>query len=253
MHGRALAYCDFKPDNVIQVGDDVKLIDLGGVRHLDDPTGDIYGTVGFQAPEIAEMGPSIASDLYTIGRTLAVLTLDFRGYQTTYEHSLPDPADHPALSRFASFHRFLLKATAPHPDDRFQSTPELADQLIGVMREVVALTTGEPQPGPSNVFGGVPSDAGSPVAAGRPGRPGGRLPGQPGAGRPGGRARGHRRGGARPSRSTRPSSCGSGGPGPIWSSTTASAVRADIAAVEADDPWDWRAVWLRGVLALNDG
>ena len=200
MHGRALAYCDFKPDNVIQVGDDVKLIDLGGVRHLDDPAGDIYGTVGFQAPEIAEMGPSVASDLYTIGRTLAVLTLDFRGYQTTFEHALPDPADHPALASFDSFYRLLLKATAPHPDDRFQSTQELADQLLGVMREVVALSTGEPQPGPSNVFGGVPTDAGLPSLLVDPGDPAAGFLANLALGRPGGRPRRHRRRGARPSR-----------------------------------------------------
>ena len=60
--------------------------------------GDVYGTVGFQAPEIADMGPSVASDVYTIGRTLAVLTLDFRGYQSKLQHALPDPADHPALA-----------------------------------------------------------------------------------------------------------------------------------------------------------
>ena len=33
-----LVYCDFKPDNLIQVGDAVKLIDLGGVRRIDDET-----------------------------------------------------------------------------------------------------------------------------------------------------------------------------------------------------------------------
>ena len=48
----ACVYCDFKPDNVIQVGDAVKLIDLGGVRRLDDDDSAIYGTVGYQAPEV---------------------------------------------------------------------------------------------------------------------------------------------------------------------------------------------------------
>ena len=141
MHGRALVYCDFKPDNVIQVGDDVKLIDLGGVRHLDDPAGDIYGTVGFQAPEIAEMGPSIAvrhlHDRAHAGRAhprLPRLPDDLRALAAR-------PGRPPGARReFDSFHRFLLKATAPHPDDRFQSTSELADQLLGVMREVVSLT-----------------------------------------------------------------------------------------------------------------
>ncbi|MDQ4070386.1 MAG: protein kinase, partial [Actinomycetota bacterium] len=65
LHERALVYCDFKPENLIQVGDQVKLIDLGAVRRLDDPGGDVYGTVGFQAPEIADMGPSVPSDVYT--------------------------------------------------------------------------------------------------------------------------------------------------------------------------------------------
>ena len=30
LHERGLVYCDFKPDNLLHVGDDVKLIDLGG-------------------------------------------------------------------------------------------------------------------------------------------------------------------------------------------------------------------------------
>ena len=84
LHDLGLVYCDFKPDNLIQVGDAVKLIDLGGVRRIDDQDSAIYGTVGYQAPEVAEVGPSVASDIYTIGRTLVVLCMEFRGYQGTY-------------------------------------------------------------------------------------------------------------------------------------------------------------------------
>ena len=36
LHTMGLLYCDFKPDNVIQEGDALKLIDLGGVRRADD-------------------------------------------------------------------------------------------------------------------------------------------------------------------------------------------------------------------------
>ena len=194
LHGRGLLYCDFKPDNLIQVGDEVRLIDLGAVRRFDDHTSAVYGTVGFQAPEIADMGPSVASDVYTIGRTLAVLTLDFRGYQSKLQHALPDPADHPVLARFDSFHRLLLKATAAHPDDRFQTVAELGEQMLGVLREHVALTTGRPQAVPSGVFGPVPDDdtglAALPPAGRRRLRPGRRLPGQRGRGiARGGRAR----------------------------------------------------------------
>ena len=53
LHTSGLLYCDFKPANVIQVGESVKLIDLGGVRRIGDDETPIYGTVGFQAPEVA--------------------------------------------------------------------------------------------------------------------------------------------------------------------------------------------------------
>ena len=92
LHDLNLVYCDFKPDNLIQVGDAVKLIDLGGVRRLDDLDSAIYGTTGYQAPEVPHVGPSVASDIYTIGRTLTVLAMEFRGYQSTYVGSLP-PVD----------------------------------------------------------------------------------------------------------------------------------------------------------------
>ncbi len=141
LHDLGLVYCDFKPDNLIQVGDAVKLIDLGGVRRIDDEESAIYGTVGYQAPEVAKLGPSVASDIYTIGRTLMVLMTEFRGYQTTYVASLPPVADTPVLASNDSLHRLLLKACAPDPADRFSSADELRVQLLGVLREVVAART----------------------------------------------------------------------------------------------------------------
>ena len=138
LHDLGLAYCDFKPDNVIQVGDDLKLIDLGGVRRMDDDDSAIFGTVGYQAPEVAEQGVSVASDIYTIGRSLVVLTTEFRGYQTTYVDSLPPVEDTPVFARYDSFYRLLLKACATSPDDRFASADEMRVQMLGVLREVVA-------------------------------------------------------------------------------------------------------------------
>ncbi len=138
LHDLGLVYCDFKPDNLIQVGDAVKLIDLGGVRRIDDEESAIYGTVGYQAPEVAEEGTSVASDLYTIGRTLVVLTMEFRGYQSTYLHSLPDPATTPVFRDHDSFHWLVAKCCAPDPEDRFASAEELRVQALGVLREVVA-------------------------------------------------------------------------------------------------------------------
>ncbi|MEV0534168.1 tetratricopeptide repeat protein [Kitasatospora sp. NPDC050463] len=152
LHGRSLVYCDFKIDNVIQSGDTLKIIDMGAVRRLDDD-GPIYGTIGYQAPEIATDGPSPASDLYTVARTLAVLTFDFQGYSTTYRDSLPGPEAVPAFAEYESYYRFLVRATDPDPARRFGSAEEMADQLTGVLREVLALQDQRPRPALSTLFG----------------------------------------------------------------------------------------------------
>ena len=138
LHDLGLVYCDFKPDNLIQIGDGVKLIDLGGVRRLDDDESAIYGTVGYQAPEVAQVGTSVASDIYTIGRTLLVCMMEFRGYQTRYVASLPSVDETPLFAEHDSLYRLILKACAPDPADRFASVDELRVQLLGVLREVVA-------------------------------------------------------------------------------------------------------------------
>jgi serine/threonine-protein kinase PknG len=152
LHKKGLVYCDFKPDNIMQTDDMIKLIDLGGVRRIDDETSAVYGTVGYQAPEIADAGPSITSDLFTVARSLAVMTLDFKGYQSTYKYTLPAVADMPQFAWYDSLYRWLLKGTAQNPDDRFQSADEMAEQLLGVLREVVAATDGVPRPAVSTVF-----------------------------------------------------------------------------------------------------
>lgn len=153
LHSLGMVYCDFKPDNVMLEGNDVKLIDLGGVRRIDDLDGDIYGTVGYSAPEAGE-GPTVVSDLFTIGRTLAVLLTNIRGFSKEHKYTLPSPQEEPLFAEQESLYRFLLKATAENPDDRFQSADEMADQLLGVLREVVATETNTPRPASSNVFSG---------------------------------------------------------------------------------------------------
>jgi serine/threonine-protein kinase PknG len=149
LHAQGLVYCDFKPDNVMVESGDVKLIDMGAVRKIGDPSGDIYATVGFAAPE-ADTDPTAVSDLYTLGRALAVLIMDFR-FSSDFVDRLPSPDDQPVLADHESLYRFLLRATHPDPDERFQSADEMADQLFGVLREIVALQSG-PKPVDSKVF-----------------------------------------------------------------------------------------------------
>ncbi|MFI1725676.1 tetratricopeptide repeat protein [Streptomyces sp. NPDC020489] len=153
LHSRNLLYCDFKVDNAIQTEDQLKLIDMGAVRRMDDEESAIYGTVGYQAPEVAEVGPSVASDLYTVARTLAVLTFDFQGYTNVFVDSLPDPDHIEVFRQYESFYRLLVRATDPDPARRFASAQEMAEQLTGVLREVVSLQTGRARPALSTLFG----------------------------------------------------------------------------------------------------
>ncbi|MEA2142102.1 MAG: serine/threonine-protein kinase PknG [Solirubrobacteraceae bacterium] len=152
LHRSGLLFCDLKPDNVIRTQDSLKLIDLGGVYRTDDPGGPVYGTAGYQAPEIATMGPSVPSDLYTVARTLMVLCIDLKGYQSAFAHRLPPAESVPLLLEFDSLRRLLEKGTAPDPDDRFQTAEEMADQLVGVLREIVVRRGGPAESRPSTLF-----------------------------------------------------------------------------------------------------
>jgi serine/threonine-protein kinase PknG len=152
LHRRGLVYCDFKPDNVIQVEEHLKLIDLGGVRRADDDDSPVWGTVGYQAPEVAAASPSPASDLYTVGRALAVLTFQFSGYTSTYQFRLPPQDSVPVLAQQESFYRLLRRAIEPDPRQRFTSAAEMIDQLTGVLREVLSAEDAAPHPAISSSF-----------------------------------------------------------------------------------------------------
>ncbi|WP_318843030.1 serine/threonine-protein kinase [Myceligenerans pegani] len=161
LHDHGLLYCDFKPDNVVVQGDTVKLIDLGGVRRMSDMTTLIYGTRGYQAAEVSQVGPSVASDIHTIGRTLASLVLDFPS-TSVHEHTLPPVEETPLFARHDSLHRWLVKACHPSRDDRFLTVDEARGQLLGVLREVVALertgSGGATASAASALFGVPPAD-----------------------------------------------------------------------------------------------
>jgi serine/threonine-protein kinase PknG len=116
---------------------------MGAVRPVDGD-GPIYGTVGYQAPEIETDGPSVSSDLYTVGRALAVLSFEFKGFQGRFSGRLPDGV--PLLEQQESFARLLRRATHGDPERRFASAGEMAEQLTGVLREVLATADGTPRP-----------------------------------------------------------------------------------------------------------
>ncbi|MGD7001523.1 tetratricopeptide repeat protein [Corynebacterium halotolerans] len=152
LHSRGVVYNDLKPSNIIITEDQVKLIDLGAVSGI-GAFGYIYGTRGFQAPEVGTEGPSVASDIYTIGRTLAALTLQLPADEDgTYLPGLPKPSAEPKFRRFLSFYRFLYRATHPDPAKRFSSIGELRTQLFGVLRETLAIRDDKQFPAQHSLF-----------------------------------------------------------------------------------------------------
>ncbi|MGH3888146.1 MAG: tetratricopeptide repeat protein, partial [Pseudonocardiaceae bacterium] len=148
---RRLLYCDLSPDNVIHSTDGVKLIDLGAVRRIDDRDSPVWGKRGYQDPKIAAHGPSIATDLYTVARMMAVLSFPFPGFVD--DRPIPGPDEVELLARHPSFHGLLRRATNPDPRRRFASAADMAEQLQGVLREVRALREDRPFPAASARFG----------------------------------------------------------------------------------------------------
>lgn len=151
LHSRGVVYNDLKPDNIIVTEDQVKLIDLGAVSGI-GAFGYIYGTKGFQAPEVASEGPSISSDIYTVGRTLASLVVDLPREDGVYAPGIPSPTREPTFRRYLSLYRLLLRCCHPDPAKRFANVTELEGQLLGVLRECLAIRDGVTYPAQHSLF-----------------------------------------------------------------------------------------------------
>ncbi|SHW46844.1 putative serine/threonine-protein kinase pknG [Mycobacteroides abscessus subsp. abscessus] len=58
LHSVGLTYNDLKPENIMITEEQLKLIDLGAVASI-NAYGNLYGTPGYQAPEISKTGPTV--------------------------------------------------------------------------------------------------------------------------------------------------------------------------------------------------
>lgn len=150
LHSRGVLYNDLKPDNIILTEDQVMLIDLGAVSGI-GAFGYIYGTKGFQAPEVPSEGPSVASDIYTIGRTLASMVVHMPT-QDGIMQELPTPDDEPLFAHNMSLYRLLRRATSPDPKQRFADVRTLETQLYGVLREFLAVHRDEQFPAQHSLY-----------------------------------------------------------------------------------------------------
>ena len=87
------------------------VIDLGGVRRVDDHESAIFGTIGYQAPEVPTPGRRSPATSTPWG-ALAVLILDWPEWSSSDVDRLP-PGDHEVLVEHDCLWRFLQRACAP--------------------------------------------------------------------------------------------------------------------------------------------
>jgi len=267
LHQMGRVYMDFKPENVmlepaaantVESGR-VVLIDMGAVHTAFDDTGSLYATTGYSSPESAA---TPQHDLYTVGRTLAVLTADFK-YGSTHQQRLPSAREVPEWAAHPSFYRFLEKATRHDPDERFQTAGEAEEQLRGVLRLLVAETASVP-PAESTIYSG---DVQELVGSGTDHATGRSLPvtradaNDPAAGlieaanreRDLARRLAMLRGGLAQSQFAQsvdlPLQCAAS----LIDAGDYAGAEQQLAEVEREDPFEWRVQWFRGRIRLAQG
>ncbi|HEY2221088.1 protein kinase domain-containing protein [Actinomycetospora sp.] len=126
LHRLGLLHADLKPSNVLRTPGGPVLVDLGSVRRLDDRVAPVWGTEGFLAPEIAPggAGPSVASEVYALGRTLAVLL-----GRPVRPHLAPrGPGETPT-----ALDPVITRATAAEPGLRHADVAALATDLTAAL------------------------------------------------------------------------------------------------------------------------
>src|SRR5207237_8392199 len=104
---------------------------------------------GFEAPEVQRLGPagpSVRSDIYTVGRTLAALTLTAHSADLRALPAGPELTGLGLPATLDPFVRLLARATAPEPADRFDSAAQMREQVRGVRRQVRSAADGERRP-----------------------------------------------------------------------------------------------------------
>ncbi|MBK8903341.1 MAG: AAA family ATPase [Anaerolineaceae bacterium] len=149
LHQRGIIHRDLKPDNMLVVGDQLKLLDFGLAVERDyaaQTAGDaVVGTINYMAPELFQSGTaSVASDLYALGTVAYQL---FAGRHPFAGPSLPFlisqiltmPPDLEALPVAPSLRAVVGQLMAKDPAERY-----------GAARAVLAALAeagfGDPQP-----------------------------------------------------------------------------------------------------------
>jgi serine/threonine protein kinase len=154
----SLQHLDIKPENLLLIGDHIKVADFGLVKELASKTlNSVMGgmTPLYSAPEIYDNNPSPRSDQYSLAivyQHMLTATLPFSGRtpaQLAKQHTLAQPNVNP----LSEADRAIVKrALEKSPDDRFASCREFVSALRAVGQVstayVAPVVTASPPPSP---------------------------------------------------------------------------------------------------------
>ena len=138
-----IVHRDVTPENVmLSYAGDVKLIDFGISRSRVDGTltsiGAVVGRRAYMPPEVwAGARPDRRADVYALGVVLWELVTGRRLEETdeaTWSESIPDPRIVRPDAR-EDLAAVILRAVAPDPAERFQTTAEMRSELASFVDE----------------------------------------------------------------------------------------------------------------------
>ena len=169
VHEAGIVHRDVKPDNVMVLrdSDDLKLMDFGIARDVDDlekthltQTGIIVGTPAFMAPEQITGGAiSRQTDIYAWGVVVYTMLAGRRPFTATsasamqymHVHEIPPPLHQVQPGVPQALERAVMRALEKKPENRQRTMAEVATAL----RAVPVSAPAEPVPRSERVAGSV--------------------------------------------------------------------------------------------------
>jgi len=136
LHSRKIIHRDIKPQNILLQGDTPRLADFGISRAMNTTivSSTIIGTDAYMSPESFDGKRNVQTDIWSVGVVIYALLAD----------RLPFPQEHPSERMFAiltkefaplprdvpeNLQRIVAKALAKQPENRYQTTSEMRDEL----------------------------------------------------------------------------------------------------------------------------
>lgn len=146
--GLDIIHCDISPTNLLVTEDgSLKIIDFGIARARNQTRrnqGALPGKLSYMSPEQAKQAPlDHRSDIYSLGIVLYEITVGKRLFRGRAEDVVArlrqGDVQPPTFARKeypGALESIVMRALEPHPEDRYESAYDMADELQEFLREV---------------------------------------------------------------------------------------------------------------------